>query len=670
LDVKPWSFYGSWNKAKNIIYSNDINELSGLIIGGDRNNYLSEGRIDEMRIWNKALTRTQINEMMNSEIENDGSGGVRLVGTSTIISGLNFCNDLNVYYKFNETTTTGGVKDSSCNGNDASHEGMDDANIGDPDSQLRKETKQTGGWGTESTWKDNILPNNADVVYIQNAITINDDVSIQKAHINSNILIEDGQSLTVEKLLDISNTITIEEGGSLVQKEGSTLTIVGAGKIISKRTDAENEYKYQYWSSPVHDTNDEYKISDSWQVGDGENHDSRWMFMLKGSWEEIDGNTIISAGYGFTIKPEIGGGNEQIFFEGIPNNGDVIVDVSSVPNGEYVIIGNPYPSAIKVWDIITDIEASGVAEGTFYLWDSTGNSSSHVQRSGSGYATVTKATGTAASDGGDLPSGYISTGQGFMIKIIDNTKNIVFKNSHRKTNNNTQFYKRNISNDILLRLNLKGDQDNFSQAVVIYNDISTNNYDNGYDANALKIYNTNINTIVNNKEFTINSLNKSSLNEIIELGVETGDIMPYTISLIESMNIDNDIEVILNDKILGTNTNLLENKYEFTPNNTDQIHENRFSIEIKQQTLSENDNITLEKILWNISNNTLTLDSKNNFENTKLDIIDINGRIVKSNFYKGKQNNLSLRIDDLNSGVYIYRVNGRNTYTSDMFIIK
>ncbi len=388
--------------------------------------------------------------------------------------------------------------------------------------------------------------------------------------------------------------------------------------------------------------------------------------MLKGSWEKLDENTVIPAGFGFTIKPEIGGGSEQIVFDGIPNNGDVVVDVSSVPNGQYVIIGNPYPSAIKASDFITDIVASGVSDGTVYIWDSTGNSDSHYQRSGSGYATVTSATTTSASEGGSTPSGYISTGQGFLIKVIDNTKNVIFKNSHRKASNNTQFYKKSSSENTLLRINLKGNQDNFSQAAIVFDNESTAEFDKGYDAIAIKSYNTNIHSKISNQEFVINSLPKSSLEETIELGVETGDLIPFTISLSESANIEEGVEVLLKDNLLGINTDLRNSDYEFTPDRTNQKHDNRFSIELVQQTLDVNDDV-VNDITWSVKNNILFIRSNSILKKSKLNITDMNGRIVKSDLIDGSHNMVSVSIEELNSGVYIFSIDNEGAVFSKKF---
>ncbi|MCK5788855.1 MAG: LamG domain-containing protein, partial [Chlamydiia bacterium] len=141
-------FYGLGTIISGPIDYGTVANPSHLRIGGGAG-WLSEGRIDEVRIWNKALTQTQISAMMNYEIMNGVGGSVQLVGTSTIISGLNFCTNLNVYYQFNETNSSSkDVLDSSCklpklNGG---YVNIDDSNIGDSDANRRYVSDTNGDW--------------------------------------------------------------------------------------------------------------------------------------------------------------------------------------------------------------------------------------------------------------------------------------------------------------------------------------------------------------------------------------------------------------------------------------------------------------------------------------------------------------------------------------------
>jgi hypothetical protein len=161
-------------KFEGAIEYGSIEDLSGLRIGGG-SGFLSEGRIDEVRIWNKVLTQSQIQQMMNYEIARKGTGTstddkkvILLDGNKTEVSGLNFCEDLNVYYKFNEESTTHAAEDSSCNNNSGNYENMDDTNIGDSNTGRRFVSTTEGSWLTAGTWDHNEVPTSEDYVLLMN----------------------------------------------------------------------------------------------------------------------------------------------------------------------------------------------------------------------------------------------------------------------------------------------------------------------------------------------------------------------------------------------------------------------------------------------------------------------------------------------------------------------
>ncbi|MCK5824315.1 MAG: T9SS type A sorting domain-containing protein [Ichthyobacteriaceae bacterium] len=169
-----------------------IDDLSGFKVGGgdfiwqgDETN--SRIRIDEIRVWNKALNGSELSAMMNYEIEEGSGGNVKLVGTSTEVSTLSYCDDLILYYTFDDDNPDEGgaprVDDSSCNNFDGSYNGgIDGTNVGDVNCSGVAEWKGNGvddNYLTETNWKEvnnrNITPNNTNNNVVAVKTTRTDD---------------------------------------------------------------------------------------------------------------------------------------------------------------------------------------------------------------------------------------------------------------------------------------------------------------------------------------------------------------------------------------------------------------------------------------------------------------------------------------------------------------
>lgn len=128
------------------------------------------------------------------------------------------------------------------------------------------------------------------------------------------------------------------------------------------------------------------------------------------AWESIDETSTLAPGEGFTMKGTSGAVSitteQNYVFEGIPNNGDITLELDKSSGDVNRLIGNPYPSAIDATEFILDNlsvadggnNASGtIINGALYFWDHFGNEDSHVLKAYVGsYATRNLIGGAAA----------------------------------------------------------------------------------------------------------------------------------------------------------------------------------------------------------------------------------------------------------------------------------
>ena len=304
-----------------------------------------------------------------------------------------------------------------------------------------------------------------------------------------NIEIESGATLNiVNNYLKVTGNLTLNgkidlnNESQLIQIDGSSL--YGSGTIEIDQQGTSDNFKYNYWGSPVNTTGTSYTIAGVLRDGTDPNASppfkpitfgapydfadgavtspirlsSYWMYKYANlgngysgwTWVGKDGN--LNAGEGFTLKGSNTNLPEQNYtFEGKPNNGDINLTISA--NFNY-LIGNPYPSAIDAKQFIRDninVDVDGntgnrltnIIDGNLYFWDHFGGGNHLLKSYEGGYAiynlsgsvvavsndVLTKNTG-ATSNSGKVPQRFIPVAQGFFVTALDGGQ-IQFKNSQR-----------------------------------------------------------------------------------------------------------------------------------------------------------------------------------------------------------------------------------------------
>lgn len=342
------------------------------------------------------------------------------------------------------------------------------------------------------------IPTSIDKIIFNGNYLSSGDLSGCSCQVNSGaIVINSGHNLSLTNELTVSGgTLTFENNASLIQT--NTGSAINTGSIIYKRnsTPIIND-DYTYWSSPTNGTQSLLNFSPFTQ-GDK-------FFIFNNDWINVGTSSAFSPGIGYSIRaPEgISASIASIVpfqFAGIPNNGTIAVQVTSQRDAAGFeegirLVGNPYPSAIDA-DAFIDANITGTGTinktitGTLYFWTHNHTLSGNDYLA-TDYATYTKfggtGTGSAISGTGNsnTPVKYIASGQGFFVEV-DATGNVTFNNAMRGVANNANFYKTATLKTASpeshrVWLNITNNSKNFSQALMGYSSMATNDYDPGVD---------------------------------------------------------------------------------------------------------------------------------------------------------------------------------------------
>jgi len=380
---------------------------------GDKDMF--KGEMDEVRVFNKALTDDELRKMVYQEIE-ENSGNVRgsviprditnYVNAATIPAVLPWAN-LVRYFRMDVykddliedlTTKTLGAKMYNFK------------NMYPQTAPLPYETKANGDWSNTATWLHGAVWNIASEATNKDwaIVHIKNNVTTSNRHSTAGLIIDSAKKLSIKTSKEIKNTwyleldgiIDLEDESQLVQTAESILDQDSGGFIERDQQGTANSYNYNYWSSSVGpisgtsargtgtaSTNASHKLVDILMDGTVAAEPNKngiinfkpahgsadagitspiiissyWLYTFNGTdnnygaWKAINQNTEILAGEGYTMKGTSGAvniGNQQNYvFKGKPNNGDFTLPILK---GNNRLIGNPYPSAMDADEFIKD----------------------------------------------------------------------------------------------------------------------------------------------------------------------------------------------------------------------------------------------------------------------------------------------------------------------------
>lgn len=454
----------------------------------DTNTKFYKGYMDEVRVFNKALSTNEIQKMVHQEIENN-SGIIRgraiplnitdFVDASTSIP-LSWSNLIR-YYKL-DTYNDNIIDDLTTPSIDTSTGArIYNSKIIDVQSAplpYRTLASASGSWNNSSNWEHgnvwDIDSDTPDCAIIQ----LRGDLEISYSISTIGLILDSGSSLTVNGDYGLTNSwylkldgkIDLEGESQLIQTEDSTLDPTSAGTLEKDQQGTADTFTYNYWASPVGKTNNstnnnDFNVTDIFSnvnfLSAGYNGTASplgiadywiWKFSNRlsddyASWQHVRQSGTLKVGEGFTMKGPGSGtiSDEQIYvLEGKPNNGNIDLNISA---GNDYLVGNPYPSAIDAQQFILDngatIAGTGSTTGTLYFWEHWGGGSHVANEYQGGYATYSLAGGVPAASIGTtdpdvasggtptkIPGRYIPVGQGFFV-TAETGGTIRFNNAQR-----------------------------------------------------------------------------------------------------------------------------------------------------------------------------------------------------------------------------------------------
>ena len=244
-----------------------------------------------------------------------------------------------------------------------------------------------------------------------------------------------------------TSTFYLRNEGQLIQGTTGTSTNRGLGSLSVFQEGTSNQYRYNYWCSPVgvpsassgnsmfgvsllHQPTSVTASTPAGMLSTSYNGQSNplqistaWIYRFLSAttysqWQSSGSSTNIEAGQGFTMKgtngfdytdvgeavvnnpyssgifpfpPSAEPSAQRYDFRGKPNDGNITVNLAA---NSSTLTGNPYPSALDLNDFLLDTDNTNCT-ATAYYWDQEANPSSHdIVSYVGGYGTYVPAGST------------------------------------------------------------------------------------------------------------------------------------------------------------------------------------------------------------------------------------------------------------------------------------
>ena len=380
------------------------------------------GEIDEVYIWNLALTQDQVNKLMNQEIEKNGA----------LVKGKTIANDftdlpwvyLAAYYNFNSfygTTIEGQTNNRFFLR--LNYLNKTKTLVQPQTAPLPYVTRADGDWDTPGTWLNNTVQNipnstslkaeanvEGNIVQISHDITSgNRDIkvlgllidtgkklTIANPTVTTPIENNDGQGLRITHYLKLNGILNLVGESQLIQDEGSVIDNASTGYLDRDQQGTANSFNYNYWSSSVgpiaSSGNSNYTIlgvlkdgskteiplsinfGSNYRYADGDlsadgvsqKLSSYWLYKFNGpsgdynSWFRTNQISQLVPGEGYTMKGTSGKVSIATKQNYKFRGKPYNGDISlTISAGNSRLIGNPYPSAIDADEFILDNISEG-----------------------------------------------------------------------------------------------------------------------------------------------------------------------------------------------------------------------------------------------------------------------------------------------------------------------
>ncbi|MFC2113727.1 LamG-like jellyroll fold domain-containing protein [Bacteroidota bacterium] len=574
------------------------------------------GKMDEIRIWNYALSESEIQTNLFYEIISPPSSLV-------------------AYYKLNESSGTTADNAEGTSALDGTlHNFPASPWVTSPFPFYIKTASGGSTWNNTSSWYGGVIPGSSDSVVIGHNLSISSNES------SRSLRIETGATLTINSQGSLNVNGNIQRIGNIIVKSdasGNIGSFVNNGNIwgtgLMKVEKITSAGFWHYVSVPITSALAyDYFFNTALYYYDEPN----------GKYAPIKTNINLTIAKGYDLF--FNGSAKTITFSGRYNTGNQSIGVTNGTGNGYNLVGNPYPSTID-WDASSGWTKTNVDAAT-YIWDPGSNN----------VATYVTGGGGATANGGTR---YIPATQGFFITCSGGSTGTLGMTNAVRVTNAGPLRSTDISNSLKLKVSSNNKTD---ETVIRFLTNATDSFDGQYDAYKFFSY-------TNPQLYTISSDNKSlSINSIPEI-TEPKHIplylFPYETGLkkidFDLSAFDPKYDVYFEDLFTNQLINLKsQNSYEFQAEKNN--NHNRFMIHIIPVQSISNPNYTSDTNKINLYTTSIPGDLYINNEELKnyseIIIHDLLGHEVYKTIYFPTQ--FAKINPGLPFGVYIVQLIGKD----------
>ncbi len=578
-------------------------------------------------------------------------------------------------------------------------------------------TIRTGG-----NW-NNGYPDRSRRVLISEDLSLSEELGALQLEIDNSVkLVVNNELVVVSNNLNINATGQIRLVGTsqLIQTHTGAKNITGLGKIyVDQNSTVPSYYRYNFMSSPVVSSgSNTYSLLDVMKDGttptsltsvpkdinyingyDGNYSNSptgsidiaeHWIYTYDNNGSNYGyihkySTGTIEPGKGYIFK---GPGRVQNYtYLGTPNDGNYTYTVTA---DEYILLGNPYASALNTKKFIEDNQDS--TTGTLYFWEHASESKSdenlgHYSTNYiGGYATRNISMGVSAINvSGNSntvvgfqytePKQYIPIAQGFFIQSDSDGGTIEFNNSQREyvtegessvffrtENKKANTNKSSLESTPILKLGMdfKNENNKFlhRQVGISFNENNSFAYDKNFDSEIFDINTTDIYwnfSEWNDKNLVIASVGKITNDLEIPLTIKVATKEEIIIKVDEEQNINRELYLI--DKLEGISYNFNKQIKLKLENG---IYSKRFYLAFKPTSTLNNEaiNILENEINFFLNKNTKEIIVKNSGNVTiiKAELFNLLGQKVQKWKNLETTSIQKLKVNNLPSALYVIKL--------------
>ena len=486
-----------------------------------------------------------------------------------------------------------------------------------------------------------------------------------------------------------SGSLTVAHTGSVVQTQDA-VTVTNNGTIsVLVDTPTLDVLDFMIMGSPMSSDTREGVWSTAWNVQDHTTSNFNSIAGITGfnfqDAELDDWNLYVTgtldAGEGFLVRPQDSYNGAGGIFNYDFNTGTLNTGVITQPLGFNVtelespnILSNPYASAIDADALL----AANPEFDALYFWEHNlapspdypgANTNGNNNYSMDDVSVYNALGGTAATSGGAVPNGVISTAQGFGV-FATAQGTATFNNGMRLATGNTTLRNNTLSRDRLWLSVTSSAYGLSGNTLIGFIDGATpgvdNKYDNGRVASKVSLYShiqgSDRGYSIQGREAFDNTMTVSlGFSSIIE------EVTSYKISL---SDFDGeawlDATPYLIDNLAGVVTNLMEDSYSFTSDMGQ--YNDRFVVVFQDRSLGSQQVLASSISMYpNPANDVVTIASPTSAI-TLVEIRDIRGRLIQKQAVSGHRV-AALNVASLDSAIYLVTIaTDRGSITKKLII--